>query len=88
MQGHHALDERKGVRAINMNGRDTVSPKEFAKTLALTSQMLLEYHEEWGVHHTAEVTKLLWVLSDFMYAEDDEGKKMFFLDLSPFAGEA
>ena len=46
--------------------------------------MLLEYHEEWGVHHAAEVTRLLWVLSDLIYAEDEEGTNMFFLDLRRF----
>ena len=54
----------------------------------MTSQMLLEYHEEWGHHLAHEVTKLLWVLSDLIYAEDEDGKKMFFLDLSPFTEEA
>ena len=74
--------------AINIKARDTISPKEFAKTLSMTSQMLLEYHEEWGHHLAHEVTKLLWVLSDLIYAEDEDGKKMFFLDLSPFTEEA
>ena len=79
-----AREKRKEGSAISIEGQEAVSPKQFAKTLALTSQMLLEYHEEWGVHHTVEVTRLLWVLSDLIYAEDDEGKKMFFLDLRRF----
>lgn len=74
--------------AINIKARDTISPKELAKTLSMTSQMLLEYHEEWGHHLANEVTRLLWVLSNMIYAEDEDGKNMFFLDLTPFTEEA
>lgn len=45
--------------------------------------MLLEYHEEWGVHHIEEVTKLLWVLSDIDY--DKESQKLN-MDFAPFLG--
>ena len=48
-----------------MNRWKPVSPKHFAKTLRRTSQLLLEYHEENGIHHIDEVTKLLCVLSNF-----------------------
>lgn len=45
--------------------------------------MLLEYHEEWGVHHIEEVTKLLWVLSEIQFDEESDKIKM---DFSPFLG--
>ena len=47
--------------------------------------MLLEYHEEWGVHHVEEVTKLLWVLSD---ASFDKVKGKVSMDFTPFLGDA
>ena len=46
--------------------------------------MLLEYHEEWGVHHIEEVTKLLWVLADTKYSPS-EGKIK--IDFAPFLGD-
>jgi len=46
--------------------------------------MLLEYHEEWGVHHIDEVTKLLWVLADTNYNALDKKIK---IDFTPFLGD-
>ena len=70
-----------------MNRWEPVSPRNFAKTLRRTSQLLLEYHEENGVHHIGEITKLLSVLSNMKYTIDTEtGEEMYFVDFVEYMG--
>ena len=69
------------------NSLQPVPPKQFAKTLRMTSILLLEYFEENGVHHSDEVTKLLCLLSDLKYAvQKESGEEVFLLDFSEYLG--
>ena len=70
-----------------MNSLQPVSPEHFAKTLRLTSILLLEHYEENGCHHVDEITKLLCLLSDLKYAKQEEsGDEVFLLDFRDYMG--
>ena len=70
-----------------MNSLQPVSPKHFAKTLRLTSILLLEHYEENGCHHVDEITKLLCLLSDLKYVKQEEsGDEVFLLDFRDYMG--
>ena len=69
------------------NSLQPVPPKQFAKTLRMTSILLLEYFEENGTHHADEITKLLCLLSDLKYAvQKDSGEEVFLLDFREYMG--
>ena len=83
----HVADLPKVAGVTYMNRWKPVSPKHFAKTLRRTSQLLLEYHEENGMHHIDEVTKLLVVLSNLKYTKVEEtGEEMYFIDFVEYMG--